>query len=167
VNLKSGDVGLSRGEDFVDWWIRFAEARRYGKQSREARWNHAFLVVDATGNLIQAEANGIVRGKLSEYAGGSYTILRPPYPTEGAIRAVHAMSQMLGERYNYLEIASLALALLTQTKLRFGIEGTQICSGSVSWALTVGGVDCGEDPTYNTPADLMHAAEVHGWLLIV
>jgi hypothetical protein len=162
--LEPGDVGLTHGTGIVDWAIRFAEARRYGRNSVEARWNHAFMIVDTAGGLVEAQGRGVVRNTLSrEYANSEYVILRPPYPPGGAGRAVAAMQGMLGASYGYLEIVSEALAFLTQTKLRFGVAGQHICSGAVSAAVDQGGVAMGNDEEWNSPADVMHVAIAQKW----
>ena len=164
MDLQPGDVGLTRGSGFVDWAIRFAESQRYGGDSPEARWNHAFMIVSANGDLIEAQAQGMARGSMAEYPdAGGHTILRPTYPAGGADRAVKAMTDLLGEKYNYLEIVSLALAYMTQTRVRIGVKGEQICSGAVSFACDQGGVPMGEDEEWNSPADVMHVALEQGW----
>jgi hypothetical protein len=162
--FQPGDVGLAHGPGLVDWAIRFAEARRYGKNSQEARWNHAFLIVDATGDLIEAAGKGVRRDTMKkEYAHGDYTVLRPPFRDGGADRAVATMTNLLNDKYGYLEIACEALAFLTQTKLRFGFANQQICSGAVSYALDQGGIPMGEDEEWNSPADVMHIAVEQKW----
>lgn len=154
-----GDVGLTHGSGLVDWAIRFAEARRYGRSSPQANWNHAFLIVDAEGGLIEAQGHGVVRNSLkAEYSHADYVIMRPPFPAGGADRAVAVMTAMLGDHYGYLEIVCEGLAFLTQTRLRFAVAGEHICSGAVSRAVTVGGVDMGDDEEWNSPADVMNVA---------
>jgi len=159
-----GDVGLAHGSGLVDGAIRFAETLRYGRGSAEARWNHAFMIVSSSGNLIQAEGHGVVRGTMaSDYGHGDFVVLRPPYPSWGAERAVAAMEALLHDEYGYLEIVSEALSFLLQTKLRFAIEGQQICSGAVSFALDQGGIFMGYDEQWNAPADIMHYALDNEW----
>ncbi len=166
VTFQPGDVGLAHGPGLVDWAIRFAETRRYGKKSQEARWNHAFMITNAAGGLIEAAGRGMQSNTMEkEYAHGDFIVLRPPYPCGGADRAVTTMTKLLNDkdRYGYLEIASEALAFLTQTKLRFGFAGQQICSGAVSYALDQGGIPMGEDEEWNSPADVMHIAIQQEW----
>src|ERR1700728_1390027 len=166
MTFQPGDVGLAHGSGLVDWAIRFAETRRYGKKSQEARWNHAFMITDAGGGLIEAAGRGMQRDTMEkEYAHGDFIVLRPSYPSGGADRAVATMTTLFNdkEKYGYLEIASEALAFLTQTKLRFGSAGQQICSGAVSSALDQGGIPMGEDEEWNSPADVMHIAVQQEW----
>jgi len=164
MQVQTGDVGLTRGHGFADWAIRFAESRRYGGASPEAKWNHAFMIVDADGGLIEAEGRGVVANSLAaEYSATEHTILRPPYPEGGADRAVAVMRGMLGDHYGYLEIVCEGLAFMFQTKLRFGILGEHICSGAVSRAVEIGGLDMGPDEEWNSPADVMHVAIQGKW----
>jgi hypothetical protein len=159
-----GDVGLAHGSGLVDGAIRFAETLRYGRGSAEARWNHAFMIVSSSGDLIQAEGQGVVPGTMaSDYGHGDYVVLRPSYPSWGAERAKAAMTALLNDHYGYLEIVSEALSFLVQTKLRFAIEGQQICSGAVSFALDQGGIFMGYDEQWNSPADVMHYALDNKW----
>lgn len=161
---QPGDVGLAHGSGLVDWAIRFAEARRYGSKSQEARWNHAFLIIDENGGLIEAAGQGVRRDTMEkEYAHGDYVVLRPPFGEGGADRAIATMTKMLSDKYGYLEIVCEALAFLTQTKLRFGFANQQICSGAVSYALDQGGIPMGEDEEWNSPADVMHIAIQQQW----
>lgn len=108
----------------------------------------------------------MTRGNMHEYSPGTFIILRPAFPPGGADKAVAAMVGMLGEKYGYIEIVSEALAFLTQTKLRFGVSGQQICSGAVSFALDQGGIPMGTDDEWNSPADVMHIAEQQGWSVV-
>jgi hypothetical protein len=163
-----GDVGLTHGSGFADWAIRFAETRRYGRGSPQAKWNHAFLIVDAEGGLIEAQGHGVVPNSLkAEYGHADYVIVRPPFAPGDADKAVAAMKAMLGDHYGYLEIVCEGLAFLTQTRLRFGIAGEHICSGAVSRAVTVGGVDMGDYEEWNSPADVMNVALKGKWQWIV
>ena len=158
---QAGDVGLARGSSFVEWAIRFAESRRYGRKSLEASVNHAFLF-DSPTTLIEAQGRGVVRSSTLEYAGRTIVLIRPVYPN-GPQPAVDAMTGLLGRKYGYLEIVSEALAFMTGTRLRFGVEGQYICSGAVSHALERAGIDMGDDADWNSPADVYHQALQHGW----
>jgi uncharacterized protein YycO len=162
--LLPGDVGLSADSDLIDKAIRAAEAVRYGFNSEEARWNHAWMIVDHQGGLVEARSSGVARGSFDqEYRNRERVVLRPNYPEGGADRAAAAMVKMVGEKYDWLEIVSVAAALLTGTHIRFGTSGRAICSGAVSRAVVAGGVDMGEDSNWNTPADIMHIASTQKW----
>lgn len=159
-----GDIGLTHGRGFVDWWIRWAEARRYGSRSLEAEWNHAFLVVDVDGRaIVEATGGGVRRASIDQYMLTPHMILRPPYPSTAG-SAIAAMEAMVGSRYGWLEIACEGLAFLTQTRLRFGVAGEHICSGAVSHAVARAGIDMGDDEEWNSPADVLHVAREGRWL---
>lgn len=160
---QAGDVGLSTGTGFIDWCIRFGESRRYGRGSREASVNHAFMVVDGSGGIIEAQGRGMVPATMTEYRTTAHLLIRPPYQDDGCVRAVAAMRDMCGSSYGYLEIACLGLAFLTQTKLRFGVAGEHICSGAVARALDRGGLDMGDDEEWDSPADVLRVALVGRW----
>lgn len=151
---QAGDIGFVSQHDFTAWWIRFAQRRKYGKASPAARYNHVFMVIDDAGSIIQADPTGVELGHLSQYHGVDFVIKRPAYGPGEAANAVAAMREQLGTHYGWLTIASVGLMLLTGTRLRFGLAGTEICSGAAAYAMTRANMDCGQDETYDTPADL-------------
>jgi len=65
MSYQPGDVGLAHGSGLVDWAIRFAETRKYGRGSTEARFNHAFMIIDSSGLLIEAEGRGVVSNMMA------------------------------------------------------------------------------------------------------
>jgi hypothetical protein len=154
MNARAGDIGFVDEHDWTAFFISFAQKRKYGKNNPAARWTHVFFVSDDFGSIIQANPTGVERGRLSEYRGMTYELKRPPYEPGRAADAVAAMTEQLGREYGFLTIASVALALMTGTKLRFGISGSEICSGSCADALTRANVDCGPDESFDTPSDL-------------
>lgn len=160
-----GDVGWVEQQDVTSWWIRFAQRRKYGKDAPEAQWNHVFLVSGSQGEIIEADPSGVSNGNLSEYSGATVALRRPPY-VKTAPTAVMAMRALIGRRYGFLTIASVAISMLTGTKLRFGLSGTEICSGAVSYALTRANLDMGLDCEFNTPADVMHIAIAQNWATV-
>src|SRR4029079_6941881 len=57
-------------------------------------------------------------------------------------------------RYGMLTILSLALSMLTGSKLTFFVDGQFICSGFVARAMERTGTLFDRDPVHITPADL-------------
>ncbi len=151
--MRAGDIGFVEQRDFTSWWIRFAQRRKYGNVPA-AKYNHAFMCADEQGVIIEANPSGVAVDHISKYAGVDVVFKRPPYAVGAAAIAVRAMRSYVGERYGFLTIACVALSMLTGSRLRFGIAGTEICSGACADALTRANIDCGPDPTYDTPADL-------------
>lgn len=161
-----GDVYWANQPGFVPWWIKLAQKRKYGANAPEALFNHVFMVVGTQGEIIEANAPGMERGNLSDYGpDDKLACRRPAYTGFGARIAVAAMEELLARKdhYNYLAILSVAIAMLTGTRIRLGISGEEICSGAVAYALTRANIDCGDDESWATPADLMHEAIVQGW----
>ena len=161
-----GDVYWANQAGFIPMMIRVAQRKKYGAHNNAALYNHCFMVVGYNGEIVQANAGGIERGNLSNYGpADKLTARRPPYAPLEDVNATAAMRELLlaHTSYGWLTIASCGLSLLTGTKLRFGIDGTEICSGSVAWALTRANIDCGEDENFDTPADLFHIATTQGW----
>ena len=162
MSAQAGDVGFVHQTDWIDRIIQWAQARKYGKRSEAARFNHCFLMVSDL-SLIEAQSGGVVQRDLTEYIGMDVEFWRPLYAPGNDVVAVSAMRELMGQRYGFLTILCEALCFLTGTKLRFGLQGTEICSGAVSYALTRANVDVGVDEAFNSPADLASAAFVQGW----
>lgn len=167
---QAGDVGFLRQNGFPapEWWIRFAEARKYGKDRgplSPAHWNHTFLIVgDGPGApLIEATPGGIQKNSLDEYAGQEVMVVRPSYPDPASCsRAVAAMTAMVGQPYGFSLILPDALSMLFNTTLRIGFTKHRTCSGSVAHVLNLGGVDMGDFEEWNSPADNWDVLYRHG-----
>lgn len=165
TDLQPGDIGFAHGSGWVDWAIRVAEQRRYGKGSPFSWANHVFMIVDRAGALIEAQGRGVVLSDMGAYPDPTtYSIWRPVWPTpDSASVAVAGMYGLLGKKYGYLTIACEGLAFLTGTRLRFGISGQYICSGAAAHELVRTGIDLGDDSDWNSPADDLQAAKKLGW----
>lgn len=152
--MQPGDIGfLSKRGDIIASLIRFAERRKYGDVAA-SHYNHVFMCVDVDGTIVEALPSGVTVGNVSKYAGEDFVLKTPPYAPGEAANAVAAMRASVGDGYGFLTFVSVALTLMTGTRLRFGLAGTEICSGAAADALTRANVDCGEDETFDTPADL-------------
>ena len=57
-------------------------------------------------------------------------------------------------KYGFVTLASLALTMLTGSKLTFFVDGRYICSGFVARAMERTGTLFDRDPVHITPADL-------------
>jgi hypothetical protein len=164
VASTPGDIGFVSQPGFINWWIRFAQRRKYGRYSVAARWNHVFIVTDIYGGIIEADPGGVTRANLRKYRNQDFELRRPPYGPGGAAIVVAAATEHLGRKYGFLTIASVALSLLTGTKLRFGISGQEICSGEAADDMTRANIDCGPDESFDTPADLFNEAITQNWI---
>lgn len=162
--VQPGDVGFSRDKvsfPAPEWWIRFAESRKYGdgrSVTAPAHWNHAWLVIDAAGTILEATPQGIVENNVSEYQTSKTqecVILRPRY--QAVQLAVQAMKRMQGQPYAFGSIFSDAMSLLFNSKLRIGFIGHHTCSGAVAHALVCGGAVDLDYEEWASPADVFSA----------
>lgn len=166
--VQPGDVGFTREGGFPkpEWWIRFAERRKYGRDTGHdspAHWNHCFLITNVAGDLLEATPQGIAANRLDEYNHVEVGMLRPAYDAPTLLSATIAWSQpaavvshmqaMQGQPYAWGSILSDAASLLFGFTLRIGFAKHHTCSGAVAHALSLSGVDMGDDEEWNSPAD--------------
>jgi hypothetical protein len=152
-----GDFLLTRGHSFFSRLIRFGERLRIHGADRPYAWfNHAALVVSPTGDLVEALGRGVVRTHCSHYQACDYVVVRT-HAAEHDVRQMLAFADWVvarGARYGVLTVLSLALSMLTGSKLTFFVDGRFICSGFVARALERTGTLFDRDPVHITPADL-------------
>lgn len=163
--LRTADFVLVHGSAFYDRLIRFGQSLRYRGPSRQfAYWSHAAFVADGDGNLIEALAGGVVRSHISKYRDADYQVVSlDPVSHEDRSEAL-AFAQYCAtshDHYDWLTITSIALSFLTGSKLSFGVDGEQICSGLVARSLERTGQIFDEDPSHVPPAGLAEHFDVH------
>lgn len=158
--MQSGDFILTHGRHWTSALIRVGQALRFrGRDRKYAYWNHAALVVDANGDIIEAlgPSPGVVRQNVSKYAPREYTVVRIKAAPDDRDEAVGFARACLGEPYGVLTIVSIALSLLTGTRFSFGFDGQMICSGLVARALERTRAIFTKEPSHIMPADLARA----------
>lgn len=152
-----GDFLLTRGHGPVSRMIRFGERLRiHGDDRRYAWFNHAALVVSPDGDLVEALGAGVVRTHASKYRASDYVVVRT-HAAPHDVRQVLAFADWVvahRARYGFLTLFSLALTMLTGSKLTFFVDGRYICSGFVARAMERTGTLFDRDPVHITPADL-------------
>jgi hypothetical protein len=152
-----GDFLLTRGHGPVSRMIRFGERLRiHGEDRRYAWFNHAALVVSVDGDLVEALGSGVVRSHASKYRERDYVVVRT-HANPHDVRQVLAFAEWVVQRrakYGFVTLASLALTMLTGSKLAFFVDGRYICSGFVARAMERTGTLFDRDPVHITPADL-------------
>lgn len=136
------------------------EVIRWGTKSE---WNHAAILTGGNNGweIIEAQPGkeGVRRSNLHKYH--TYEISDLPLTEIQKERVVAAAEAQLGDRYNWLDIASLAvysrgLGLLPGVKHRLDSSKSRICSQVVAVAETVGGYALIPDKSrwLVTPGDL-------------
>jgi hypothetical protein len=153
-----GDFILTHSNGLFGHLIRFGESLRYwGKNAKYARWNHAALITAPNGDLIEALSCGVVRSPLSRYMPTEYFLIHL-HDDDADVRdreqSVAYAVYCLGQRYGWLTICNIALALLTGCKFTFGIDGQVICSGLVARCLERTSIIFDGAASNISPADL-------------
>jgi uncharacterized protein YycO len=136
--LQAGDFILTHGNDLYGQLIRIGQALRFvGEDRKYTYWNHAAIIVDEQGTLIEALGNGVCKTNISKYKPVEYHLVRLETTAEDfdRVESVRFAQWSLGEKYGWLTIVSIAIGLLTGGRFTFGYEGQVICSGLVARAM--------------------------------
>lgn len=150
-----GDFVLVHGGQLTSRIIQFGQGLRYrGADKQYCYFNHAALVVDTDGGLIEAEGRGVCAGHINEYNASDYALVHTDMSDEDRTEAVNFAKDCLGDKYSFLTIGCISVSLLTGTKLTFGYQGHMICSGLVSRCLERGQYVFPRDAAEMMPADL-------------
>lgn len=160
---QPGDFVLVKSNTFHARLIRFGQWLRFhGEDRRYTGWTHAALIVAADGALVEAVGTGVRRVSLSVYRDVEYAIVdvEPLVGPEDRAEMVAFAEWCVGERYGYLTIASIGIAILTGSKLVFGIDGQNICSGLVARALERTRAVFQRASSHVAPADLAKMFDV-------
>jgi uncharacterized protein YycO len=162
---RPGDFILTHGSAWTSKLISFGEGLRYwGADRKYTRWNHAALILNADGDLVEALGKGVSRGNLSKYKPTEYYLVRITASEEDRQHVVDFGEASAGDPYGWLTIVSIGLTLVTGAKFNFNVDGQQICSGLVARAEERTGVifaDASDEgpkalrePSHIMPADL-------------
>jgi hypothetical protein len=158
---KAGDFILVSQNLFWSKVIKFGQAIRYrGKMKPYAHWNHAAIIVDEKGTLIEAVGRGVVYGHIDEYKDIEYYYVSSKLNDQSGEQSVSAAKSFLNDKYGWFTIASIAIDLLTGIKLQFTKKNTMICSAVVGMSLWAGGYVFDSNPYQMMPADLAAAFNV-------
>ena len=152
-----GDVVLVAGTHVNSRLIRFGQKLRiHGSDRRHLRWTHAALIVDRDGSLIEAVGTGVRRWHLDRYRVDDYVVVRLHTSEENRDEVVRFAEWALGRgsSYSRLSTVSIALSMLTGSRLTFFIDGQFVCSGLVARALERTGSIFDRDSAHIAPADL-------------
>jgi uncharacterized protein YycO len=161
--FQAGDFVLVKGKTIQSKLIRFGQWIRFrGDDRRYTGWSHAAMIVADDGSLVEAVGTGVQRSHLSHYQDTDYAIVDISALVEAPDRAeVVAFAEWcLAERYGYLTIFSIVLTILTGSKLVFGIDGQNICSGLVARGLERTRAIFQRTSSHIMPADLAKMFDV-------
>ncbi len=123
--------------------------------STRSWWNHVAIAVSAV-SLVEAVGSGVTQRPITRYdalpADCTRWIDTGLSDAGRTAAATYALSRV-GERYDRIEIVSLALGILTGWRFYFGVSGEQICSGLAGEAVVRGGLAFGGDAARMKPVD--------------
>jgi hypothetical protein len=151
-----GDFILTHGISWSSYLIRFGETIRYwGPDKKFTRWNHAAIFINEKGDIIEALGGGVQQRNISVYRETEYHVVHLENVLD--INRAHEVAfaeACLNDHYGWLTIVSIALSLVTGSKLGFGVDGQEICSALVARCLERTGEIFPTDPWHIMPADL-------------
>jgi hypothetical protein len=147
ISMKPGNFVVTHHSGFMDSLIHFFT---------RSRWNHAALVIASDGTLIELQTHGIQKRNIDTYPVEDYFLIDIEMSDEDRQQAVAYAQFMLKkhEKYGFLTVATIALKIVTHSRLVIKLDGTLICSEFVANALSVGGIIWDKDTSLITPADL-------------
>jgi hypothetical protein len=156
VNPCPGDFILTHGASWTSRMIRFGQMLRYwGPDKIFTRWNHAAIFINEEGDIIEALGGGVQRRNISVYKQTEYHVVHLENVVDiNRAHEVEFAQACLDDHYGWLTIVSIALSLLTGSKLGFGVDGQEICSALVARCLERTGEIFPTDPWHIMPADL-------------
>lgn len=157
TEFDPGDFILVKGHGLQGWLIKIGQQMRIrGADRKYVDWAHAALIVDCAGTLIEAVGTGVREWSLDKYKGRDYKVFRIRASDEDRAQAV-AFARWVKDnnaKYGPLTIMSIALSMLTGSKLTFFIDGEFVCSGLVASALERTGSIFNRSAANITAADL-------------
>ncbi len=160
-----GDFLLTHGSAPFSRLIRFGQGLRiHGDDRTYTYWNHAALVINEDGDLVEALGGGLTRTNARRYRPNDYAIVSVRAEKADRLQVVH-FGRYLADKhpaYGWLTIASIALTLLTGGKFSFFVDGQMICSGFVARALERTDAIFNREPVHIMPADLAKYYSVRG-----
>ena len=156
-----GDFILVSTKGILARFIRFGQFLRYhGKMRPFAHWNHAALIVDEQGTIIEAVGRGVVCSSIEDYNDVEYYYVSTKLNAQSRAQTVAAGRSFLKDKYSWWTIVSIALELLIGIKVQFSSQNSMICSAVVGQSLWAGGVIFDQNPYQMMPADLASAYNV-------
>lgn len=160
--VRPGDVFLTSGTRFVSRVIQLSQRLRL--PAEHAFWNHAGMVVDDDGYIIESLEWGPEIEHISKYRDVTRALIQPEYHAHDRRQILDFLDSVRNAewRYGYLQIGSVLFSLLTGSKLAFSHTGSYICSALVADALTRAGVTWGKPSAFVTPGDIALQLNVQG-----
>ena len=159
--FNPGDFILVSTTGILAKFIRFGQFIRYhGKMKPFSTWNHAAMIVDEEGTIIEAVGRGVRYAHIDEYKNVEYYLVNTKLNSQSRNQAVAACKSFIKDKYGWFTIVSIAIELITGIKLQFSLNNSMICSAVVGQSLWAGGVIFNRNPYQMMPADLAAAFNI-------
>lgn len=150
-----GDFILVSTKGVLAKLIRFGQFIRYhGKMKPFSRWNHAAMIIDEDGTIVEAVGRGVITSNISEYINVEYYYVTTKLNKQSRDQTVSACKSFIKDKYGFLTIVSITLDLITGIKMQLTNSNTMICSAVVAQSLWAGGIIFDRNPYQMMPADL-------------
>jgi uncharacterized protein YycO len=157
-----GDFILVSTKGVLAKCIRTGQFLRYhGKMRAYSHWNHAAMIVDTDGTIVEAAGRGVRYANISEYKETEYYLVSTKLNKQSRDQAVAAAKSFIKDKYGWFTILSIMLQLITGIEFQFSFGNSIICSGVVGMALWAAGVIFDQNPYQMMPADLASAYEIN------
>lgn len=161
AKFNPGDFILVSTTGILAKFIRFGQFVRYhGAMKPFAYWNHAAMIVDEQGTIVEAVGRGVRYSHIDEYKDVEYYLVNTKLNKQSREQAVAACKSFVKDKYGWFTIASIATELLTGIKLQFSLNNSMICSAVVAQSLWAGGFIFNRNPYQMMPADLASAFNI-------
>jgi hypothetical protein len=161
VKYVPGDFILVSTNGILAKLIRLGQFIRYhGKMRPFARWNHTAMIINDSGDIIEAIGRGVVINNISDYNDVEYYYVTSKLNKQSRDQAVAAANSFLKDKYSWVTIFSIAIELLTGIKIQLTQSNTMICSALVGQSLWAGGIIFDSNPYQMMPADLACAFDI-------
>lgn len=153
LDYQPGDFLLIADKTFYGKLVTLGQRIRFGRNSF-TKWNHAALIVNSDGVMIESDAAGVHLAKLDKYMGVDYYIVRIIASPEDRGEIVNFAGSCVNQTYGWGTIISIIFSLLTGLKFSFGFDGQEICSGLVARSLERTSAIFPTDASHITPCQL-------------
>ena len=161
TNYVPGDFILVSSKGILAKFIRLGQFIRYhGKMKPFSKWNHAAMIIDEYGNIVESIGRGVVVSHISDYKNVEYYYVSTKLNKQSRDQTVVACKSFFKDKYGWVTIISIALELITGIKIQFTNSNTMICSAVVGQSLWAGGIIFDTNPYQMMPADLAAAFKI-------
>lgn len=151
--MNAGDVFLYSGIDHGDRIIRWAT---------RSPWSHCGVIVSPQGGTIEALSTGVARCDIGRLDAARVRIVPLDMEDDERERGLRWLGTVVGRRYGFVGIASVALSLVTGSHFFFGLDGTMTCSVVVAKYLSRVGLGLEMDDDRVRPSDIAAAFDLGG-----